>query len=392
LNENGSTTQGVPPVSVQFLVTNQCTTFCAMCDHFKLFKSKEELKIDEVFCTLDCIKDIGTTSIIISGGEPLARKDLFEILQYGKKIGLNFGLLTSGVMSGEKPLDFEKAKTIATTCSWVQLSIDSFNNEVYKLIRGNDSLKIAIESLHNIVKVGFKNIEVCFTIQKANIEEIAVISDNVNSLLPLSVPVRFKFAHGPSNGKDYFCSVSQHEESIRNLPRDNPRFNSRYLISIINDGYFDYEGLSQGMPVKTKMIQYRSSEYTCHAIRFTCLIDSNGDLYPCCYLFDDNHASSKLRGRSCIGTLRSPKTGRVMPLDESGNALAQLWYNSEKLKKFRLTTLPVENEACNYCTRYFYQNDYLNKLENIFKKYHHYGLANDIAHFEKNKSDDLFWL
>lgn len=391
-NGNSSQYKEVPPASAQILITNQCTTFCTMCDHFKLFKPKQELTKDEVFCTFDCFKDIGTSSIVLSGGEPLARRDLFDILQYGKSLGLNLGLITNGILREGKPLDLERAKILADSCSWIQLSVDSFNSETYKLIRGNGALPIALDSLSNIVKTGFKNAEVCFTIQKANVEEIAGISDAVNNLLPPSVLLRFKFAHGPIAGRDFLCSISQLEEAIRNLPRNNPRFNSNYLISMINSGYFDYEGLSHGTPLKNKMIQYRSLGYTCHAIRITCLVDSNGDVYPCCYLFDDNNASSKLRSQTIIGSLRSSTTGRVMPVDTSGNALSMVWYNNDKLRRMRQSILPVENEACNYCTRFFYQNDYLNQFTRVFEKYHKYGLAEEVSNYTENLSNDKFWL
>jgi len=397
LAENDSRFEGVPPVCIQLLVTNECTTQCKMCDHFELFKGAEhELTKDELCNTLDYINALGTNSIIISGGEPLARKDIFVILTYGKTIGLNIGLLTNGVMKGDRSLNYNEAETISQTCSWVQLSIDSFNKETYEKIRGGDYMNIALESLTNIVNAGLKDVEVCFTIQKDNFKEIANISEGIDNLtrtdeFPPSVPVRFKFAHGP-NERGFLCSQSDLEEVIGNLLKlnEDPRFNSAYHMSIIQDGYFDLkEGIPKGIPLKYKMRDYKSLGYTCHALRLTCMINSNGDVYPCCFLFDDNNANSEFRNLYRIGSLRSEETNRVMKPDSNENPLAKIWYESEKLKYYRRDILPVDQEACYYCTRYFYQNEYLNKLYDVFNRYRYHGIAKEFAN---NGNSINFWL
>lgn len=393
LAENDSTIK-VPPVSVQLLVTNQCTTKCKMCDHFKLFKPKDELTKDEVFYTLECIKAIGTTNVIISGGEPLARPDIFEILKYGKNINLNIGLLTNGVKKDGNSLNISEAKVISEMCSWVQLSIDSFNRDTYRLIRGDNYLEIVLESLNNIVKAGFKDIEVCFTIQKDNVDEINSNSfpESVNKLLPPSIPVRFKFAHGPSVDRDFLCPKDKLVGVVQEFQIRNPRFNFEYLSSMIESGYFDYEGLSQGNPLKKRMIQYEAKGYKCHALRLTCKIDSNGDVYPCCFLFDDNCADSKLRNNYRLGSLRSQNTHRVMPPSLHENVLANIWYKSEKLRGYRNVVLPVDTEACNYCTRHFYQNEFLNELNDVFNRYRRYGIVEKQINDGKNNSTYAFWV
>lgn len=380
LSARGNSDSGVPPICVQLLITNQCTTFCKMCDHYKLFRKKEELSKDELLCTLDCIKNLGTTSVIFSGGEPLANDNLFELLDYGKRLGLNIGMITSGVMKGGQHIGATEAKVISQTCSWIQLSIDSFNKETYKKIRHGDHLSVALNSLAHIVRSGFRNLEVCFTIQKDNINEIETIPEIINEVIPPTVPLRFKFAHGPEAGRDFLCSESLLKDAIRKLRGNSDRLNSKYLINMIEQGYFNYEDLSNGMPLREKMVQYKQLGYTCQVLNYFCFIDSNGDVYPCCYLFDDNHAESKMRSETRIGSIRSSSTGRVTSPNDSldnFNKLSYLWYESKKLKELRQETLPVRQEACFYCTRHFYQNEYLNKLEALFEKYRYQGIVEE---------------
>ena len=60
------------------------------------------------------------------------------------------------------------------------------------------------------------------------------------------------------------------------------------LEEMLAQGFFSYGGIERGLPVEAKMHEYKKAAYSCQALDASLLIDSNGDVYPCCYLFDDN--------------------------------------------------------------------------------------------------------
>lgn len=382
-----------PPISVQLLVTNQCTTTCKMCEHYRLYDGRSELTDDDLINTLESIKAIGTKAVIFSGGEPLARPGLFDLLKYAKGLGLATGLLTNGVKLRGESISSEEASVIAANCSWVQISVDSFVPETYKRIRGGDYLSAALASTSEIIKAGLTNIEVCFTVQKDNLTELATAANEFAAKFPPSTPIRFKFAHGPSGERDFLCKRQDLEEVIHKVPRNDKRTNLDYLIAMINKEYFTYDDLSNGQPLRTTTERYKALGYTCQALRLTCKIDAVGDVYPCCFLFDDNSSSSQLRSRYRIGTLRSP-SGRVMvPLaDSSQNVFATIWYGNEAVRRMREHPLPVDPEACNYCIRHFYQNEFLNKLNNLFQKFRYYGLAEHVLEDKRYCAPPHIWL
>ena len=384
------------PACVQLLVTNRCTTKCKMCDHFKLFRKGNELADSEINCVLDMIHHMGTRFVVISGGEPLAHDSLAEILKHAKRLGLNVGLLTNGVKPDGEHIEKSLADVIADSCSWVQLSIDSFNTETYEQIRGGRHLNSARSSLDSLLKAGLSKIEVCVTIQKDNISEVTRMLEKSSEILPSSVPIRFKFAHGPINGRDFLFSREQLDSLIKSIPPgDLNRSNWGYLLTMINDKHFDIANLPLGKPLESKMEEFATRDYVCHALRLTCKINADGNVYPCCFLFDDNFSNSRIRNDYFLGSLRSKNTGRVLSpySHHADNLLQRIWCQNDKLNGLRNFTLPVDRKACIYCTRHFYQNDFLNKLWRLFDEGKLFGLAQELsASVSMNQEPEGFWV
>ena len=401
LAEHGSPpwkSRRIPPACVQLLVTNRCTTICKMCDHYKLYRAGNELETFELKRILDSIRGLGTNAVILSGGEPLARPDIDTILAYGKSHGLSIGLLTNGLRLDRdtnevRPITLQEAETIANTCSWVQVSIDAFMEQTYSNIRTNGSLAQVQETIARLNEVKFKHVEMCYTIQKANSLELMECSKTFPRLarwLPNEYQVRFKFAHGLAKGRDFLCS----EEDLRKIVKEggalenrDPRFLFKYLETMINNQIFDFAGLSNGEPVKKSLCSRKQPDYTCMALRLTCKIDAYGDVYPCCFLFDDNVGISDWRDNYRLGSLRQDAGTTADP--RGGNELETIWYGDE-LKSFRRRPLPVNEKACAYCSRHFHQNLFMNALSEVFRKHAIYRVAEEQA--TKDGANDVFWV
>lgn len=354
------------PISIQLLITNKCTTKCAMCNHYAI-KSENELSKEELKNILQYIKDCGIKNVIISGGEPLYRDFCIEICMYARStLGLNIGLLTNGIKSGNKSIDEKDALLIKEACDWVQLSIDSFESTTYKEIRNVD-YEIVENSLSNLEKASV-NLEICYTIQKSNIDEAIDIikgdkSPNTN------VPIRFKFAHGPNNQNNFLIADQKIRTFLQHCKKSQ-KFNLQYLSEMFSKNYFNVKDVARGYPLEQKNIDFKNSNFKCHILNYSCKIDAQGDLYPCCYLFDDNHGKSKIRAAYKLGSLRSSSGAVPQKTDDlDHNVLKELLISNKKLEPIKSETIPINDNACKYCTRHFYQNDFLNKLEIIADKY-----------------------
>lgn len=363
-----------PPVSVQLLITNSCTSGCIMCGHY-MINNGNELTKKEVFHVIDYIADLGTKNIIISGGEPLYRTDCIPILEYAKRTkGMNVGLLTNGIKFGGKSLTDDDVRSISHACDWVQLSIDSFDPQIYAKIRKFD-FNIVKESLQIWENSKNRNpdcnLEIVYTVQKENIEEATrIIKEEMLCPASEKIKIRFKFAHGP-NGSDFLLSEKKDalEDFVRNCGA-HERFNTGYLSEMFlkqngqQNPFFNSDDIMAGEPLKSRNELFKGRKYTCQILNYSCMIDSQGSVYPCCFLYDDNGGNdSGIRVNNNLGSLLggNPAVAKLVPGME--NPLRTILSN--EIPPYQKRRIPLEPGACNKCTRHFYQNEFLNELDKI---------------------------
>ena len=122
------------PRLVVLELTRKCTLNCIHCRASSNIDAvNNELTTDEWFSILDDIASIAKPIIILSGGEALLRKDIFEIISYACKKGLTVVLATCG-----EPLTGEKAKKLKETgIKRVSVSIDGKDAQTHDLMRGS---------------------------------------------------------------------------------------------------------------------------------------------------------------------------------------------------------------------------------------------------------------
>ncbi|WFB37201.1 TIGR04053 family radical SAM/SPASM domain-containing protein [Kiritimatiellota bacterium B12222] len=85
------------PLLVIWEVTRACALACQHCRASAIdFRDPDELSLDEGKKILDEIKAMGTPIVVFTGGDPLQRKDLEDLIRYGKSIGLRVGTIPAG--------------------------------------------------------------------------------------------------------------------------------------------------------------------------------------------------------------------------------------------------------------------------------------------------------
>ncbi len=84
---------------VAWEITRSCNLFCAHCRASALHRPYSgELTTSECFKVIDQILEAGNPILILTGGEPLLRNDLFEIAEYGTSKGLRIVMGSNGTL------------------------------------------------------------------------------------------------------------------------------------------------------------------------------------------------------------------------------------------------------------------------------------------------------
>ena len=87
-------------------VTSRCNAKCEHCGSSCGEKMpKDEISIDYLKKALKEIADAYNAKkifIYVTGGEPLMRKDIFDLMKYAKKLGFNWGITTNGMLFNDR--------------------------------------------------------------------------------------------------------------------------------------------------------------------------------------------------------------------------------------------------------------------------------------------------
>jgi radical SAM protein with 4Fe4S-binding SPASM domain len=172
--------KAIKPRLIAFEVTRQCWYSCRHCRANAGATGEEELT------TSQCKKIIKSIAkyvslplrkqgciLILTGGEPMERSDIYELIRYARKTGLRPVLATCGYRIDEKAiLKLKKAGVTA-----LSFSLDGAGAETHDKFRG---AKGAFDSAVNAAKIAHKGrvrFQINTTISRINIDEVIGIAE-----------------------------------------------------------------------------------------------------------------------------------------------------------------------------------------------------------------------
>jgi heme d1 biosynthesis radical SAM protein NirJ len=133
-----------------------------------------ELTTGEVFGVMDDLKRCGVPALILSGGEPLLRRDLFEIAARSKALGFYTALSTNGTL-----IDPPLAERIAATgFGYVGISLDGLRDTHDRFRRKQGAFDASLSGLRLCRDMGVK-VGVRFTLTQHNAADLPALLDLV---------------------------------------------------------------------------------------------------------------------------------------------------------------------------------------------------------------------
>jgi radical SAM protein with 4Fe4S-binding SPASM domain len=131
-----------PITFVQWLVTNACNFRCSFCEASAGHASEDELTTDEARIFIDDLAGMGVRCLVLSGGEPLVRPDIIELMRYARARGLEVGLVSNGYRVPEL---WPELRGIGLDFFFTSLDGP---REMHDAIRGTGAYDRTIEALH----------------------------------------------------------------------------------------------------------------------------------------------------------------------------------------------------------------------------------------------------
>lgn len=154
---------------VYWETTAGCNLRCVHCRRLDVLVkgAPDELTTQEGFAFIDALAGMGKPVLIFSGGEPLFRRDIFELIGRAREKGLPTALATNGTLVSA-PL----AKRLKDAgVYYASISLDGSAPETHDAFRGPGNFERALAGLRRLQEAGIK-VQINFTVTRANVHQV----------------------------------------------------------------------------------------------------------------------------------------------------------------------------------------------------------------------------
>jgi pyrroloquinoline quinone biosynthesis protein E len=298
------------PLALVAEITHRCPLHCVYCSNpLELTKRTRELSASVWARVLREAAELGVLQADFTGGEPLARPDLEELIRAARSAGLYASLITSGLPLDEKRLD----EIVSAGLDHLQLSFQGAREESANEFAGSQAhaQKLRVAEWVKKRRIG---LTLNFVIHRRNLDQLGEMLALAESI----GPGRVEFAHVQyygwafANRERLLPTREQLDRSLEILKGAEERLRGRIRVEyVVPDYYAKYPKACMGGWGR-KVI----------------LVTPGGDVLPC-------HAANVVPGMKFENVETRP--------------LREIWEQSEAFQRFRGEDwMP---EPCRSCDR-----------------------------------------
>lgn len=163
---------------VAWELTRNCNLNCIHCRaKATLGPHQGELTTEECKKIIDDISSFASPIVILTGGEPLMREDLFEIIRYGNEKGLRLVIAVNGTL-----LDRDKATRLKELgIQRVSMSIDGKDARSHDAFRGvPGSFDAVVKAAGILQEIGLP-FQINTTVTRLNVDDLGEICESVKA-------------------------------------------------------------------------------------------------------------------------------------------------------------------------------------------------------------------
>jgi len=196
------------PFTVAWEVTRACAYACIHCRaEAQPKRDPRELTTDEGFRLIDELVDVGRPILIVTGGDPMMRPDLLDLIRYAAARGLRVALSPTAT----KLVTLERLREARHAgVARIQMSLDGSRPEVQDAFRGRPgSFQRTLEILDDIRSAGI-SLQVGTTVSRYNVDDLDAIARVVGEYGTVMWSLFFLVPTGRGRRED-MISPEEHE-------------------------------------------------------------------------------------------------------------------------------------------------------------------------------------
>lgn len=267
------------PLATLYL-TERCNSRCVSCDYWR--HGRRDIAFDTVHGLLPGLAELGTHTVLVSGGEPLLHPQWAAIAGLLRGQGLKLWLLTAGLALAKH------AAQVAALFEQVTVSLDGATPESYARIRGLDAFDAVCAGVRAAVREGL-HVGLRVTVQRGNAGELGALVRlahelGVAGISFLAADVSHEQAFGRQGAPAEGVALQADDlpvlaASLEALQREHAAdFASGFIaespakLSRIEAHYRARLGLGAPPPVR------------CNAPEHSAVIEADGGLRPCFFI------------------------------------------------------------------------------------------------------------
>jgi len=209
---------GRPIINLRIAVTQQCNLECFYCHREGQFHSSADMSPKEIATIASISTEFGVRKVKITGGEPMLRSDLGEIILKLREIP---GLDEISMVTNGRLLTFEKAVDLKKNgLSRVNISFPSTRDDAYRRVTGA-SLEDANKGIQSAIKAGLDPVKINTVVMRgvndSEIDQLINYAERLGVVLQLIElePVN----NGEQSYMTYHCPLDEIEKKIAGMAK-----------------------------------------------------------------------------------------------------------------------------------------------------------------------------
>jgi mycofactocin biosynthetic radical S-adenosylmethionine protein MftC len=263
------------PICLTWELTYACNLQCVHCLSSSGRRDPREPDSAEAKAVLDELARLQVFYINIGGGEPMIRKDFFEIVDHSVARGIGVKFSTNGAY-----IDETAARRL-TSMDYldIQISLDGTDAVTNDAVRGVGSYDTARRAMDNLASAGFGPFKISVVVTRHNVDqldEFKALADGYGAQLRVT---RLRpSGRGADSWHDLHPTNAQQRQIYQWLLAHGENV-------LTGDSFFHLNALGEPLPGLNM----------CGAGRVVCLIDPIGDVYACPFVIHDEFRAGNVR-------------------------------------------------------------------------------------------------